>query len=70
MLSIMTHNQPIVKDSFDITSLYTNIPFDETIEIILDYFYNDDMPPPMTEKDDLEKLFSICNEKSPFSIRW
>ena len=49
MLSIMIHNQPIIKDSFDITSLYTNIPFDETIQIILDYFYYEDTPPLMTE---------------------
>jgi hypothetical protein len=27
--------------SFDIESLFTNIPVDETIDIIIDYFFND-----------------------------
>ena len=44
--------------SFDIVSLYTNIPLDETIKIILNHLYNDENPPPLIPKDDMIKLLS------------
>jgi len=55
--------------SFDVVSLFTNIPTVETIEIILDeafkekeeYFNN-------LNREELKKLLIICTQKSQFTI--
>ncbi|CAF4389133.1 unnamed protein product [Rotaria sp. Silwood2] len=52
--------------SFDITSLYTNIPVNETIDIILKHLYNDERPPPTIKKNDMKKLLEFVTEKSHF----
>ena len=52
--------------SFDITSLYTNIPLGETIKIILNHLYNDQKPPPTISEADLKILLEIATQDSHF----
>jgi hypothetical protein len=43
--------------SFDVTSLYTNIPLNETIKIILNCLYDIEVPPPNAiKRKDMQKL--------------
>ena len=56
-LKSLKHLSPTSKMvSFDIVSLYTNIPLDETIKIILNHLYNDESPTPSIPKNDMIKL--------------
>ncbi|CAF1444202.1 unnamed protein product [Adineta steineri] len=53
--------------SFDITSLYTNIPIDETIKLILNYFYDIEAPPSNTiKRRDMQKLLDFATKYSHF----
>jgi hypothetical protein len=52
--------------SFDISSLYTKIPLDETIQIILNHVYNDEKPSTAIKKRDMEKLLKIATKDSHF----
>lgn len=52
--------------SFDIASLYTNIPLDETITIILNHLYNDQKPLPSIPKDDMKTLLEFATKSSHF----
>jgi hypothetical protein len=51
--------------SFDISSLYTNIPLKETIEIILKHLYDQASPPPM-KRNDMKKLLEFATKNSHF----
>ena len=56
--------------SFDIESLFTNIPIDETINIIVNYFFKT----PSSKLDNLNKktfieLLRICTQKSQFQLK-
>ncbi|XP_064081452.1 uncharacterized protein LOC135198023 [Macrobrachium nipponense] len=52
----------------DVESLFTNVPVDETIQIILDRVYRDDSTPPLNIPEHaLQKLLEICTKKAPFS---
>ena len=56
-LKSLKHLSPTSKMvSFDIVSLYTNIPLNDTIKIILNHLYNDENPPPSIPKADMIKL--------------
>ena len=49
--------------SFDVTSLFTNVPLQETIDIVADYIFNDENPTiPDMEKDDFIKLLQLATE--------
>ncbi|CAF3597166.1 unnamed protein product [Rotaria socialis] len=52
--------------SFDITSLYTNIPVDETIKIILKHLYEIRSTPPLIKQDDMEQLLIFATKRSHF----
>jgi len=52
--------------SFDITSLYTNIPIDETIGIILDYLYNDALQRSEIKREDMKRLLEYATKETHF----
>ena len=53
--------------SLDVDSLFTNIPVEETIEIILQNVYNhNQLSKPAISKTILKKLLLICTTESPF----
>jgi predicted GIY-YIG superfamily endonuclease len=53
--------------SFDITSLYTNVPINTTIEWLDEYYENNPSPIPI-EKDTFFKLVKLCFSHSFFSF--
>ena len=55
--------------SFDVKSLFTNIPLDETITVCLDTLYRcDDISPPCIEETLLNKLLIRCTRDVEFSF--
>ncbi|XP_076038315.1 uncharacterized protein LOC143023612 [Oratosquilla oratoria] len=53
--------------SLDVESLYTNVPVEETIEIILhDVFHHVSLPPPKIPRHVLQKMLQICTQEVPF----
>jgi hypothetical protein len=52
--------------SFDVTSLYTNVPIDETIAIILKHLYEIRTTAPSIKKDDMNKLLIFATKNSHF----
>ena len=53
--------------SLDVESLFTNVPVNATIKIILNYAYNNpDIPPPTIPKDLMEQLLLVCTTETPF----
>jgi hypothetical protein len=52
--------------SFDIVSLYTNIPLAKTIQIILDYLYKDQTPLTTIPRADMKKLLEFATQHSHF----
>ncbi|CAM4968980.1 unnamed protein product [Rotaria socialis] len=52
--------------SFDVASVYTNIPLDETLKIILDHSYNDETPTPPIKREDMKKLLEFATKHSHF----
>ncbi|CAM4835397.1 unnamed protein product [Rotaria magnacalcarata] len=52
--------------SFDVTSLYTNAPIDETIVIILKHLYEIRTTAPSMKKDDMNKLLIFATKNSHF----
>jgi Ser-tRNA(Ala) deacylase AlaX len=53
--------------SLDVTSLFTNIPVQETIEIILNNVYNHgNLPPPSITRNTMKELLKYCTTESPF----
>ena len=54
--------------SFDVKSLFTNVPLKKTINIILDQIYNKNLINTSLTKRTLKKLILDCCTKTPFSI--
>ena len=53
--------------SLDVTSLFTNVPVDRTIDIIINYvFANPDRPPPKIPPTILRELLKACTTEAPF----
>ena len=53
--------------SLDVESLFTNVPIDPTIEIILELAYNHpNLPPPQIPKNLLQQFLSLCTKELPF----
>ena len=53
--------------SLDVESLFTNVPVQETIEIITEYVYNHpDIEPPKITIENFKKLLLICTTECPF----
>ena len=54
--------------SFDVTSLFTNVPLNKTIKIILDRVYKDKIISTKLRKNTLKKLIKDCCTKTAFSF--
>ena len=53
--------------SLDVSSLFTNVPIDETIGIILNCVYhNDSIPAPRLPSSILKKMLELCTKSTPF----
>ena len=53
--------------SLDVENLFTNVPIDETIEIILKHVYNNpELGPPKMPKEILKELLELCTKESIF----
>ncbi len=52
--------------SFDVSSLYTNIPVNETIEIVLKHLYDTQGACTTIPKDDMKKLLKFATQDSHF----
>ena len=53
--------------SLDVESLFTNVPIDHTIDIILQLAYNNpDIPPPQIPANLLQQLLSLVTKELPF----
>ncbi|XP_068201750.1 uncharacterized protein [Palaemon carinicauda] len=54
--------------SMDVESLFTNVPMDETIDLITDRVYRDDSTPTMNiSEPPLRTLLAICTKRAPFT---
>ena len=56
--------------SFDISSLFTNIPLEETIEICADSLYKSNLTPPIMDKDVFIKLMDNATTSVEFSFNY
>ena len=55
--------------SFDVKSLFTNVPIDETIKICLDTLYrSEEVDPPRIDEPVLKKLLLKCTRDVEFSF--
>ncbi|XP_076045746.1 uncharacterized protein LOC143027986 [Oratosquilla oratoria] len=53
--------------SLDVESLFSNLPVEETIQIILQNVFNhNSLPPPKLPRDTLEKMLRVCTKEAPF----
>ena len=52
--------------SLDVESLFTNVPVDETIDIIMDRVYRGDMPQLDIPEDVLRAMLVTCTKEAPF----
>ena len=53
--------------SLDAENLYTNVPVEETIQIILNNVYrNSQIPPPKISENTLKQMLTICTTEAPF----
>ena len=56
-----------VMASLDVESLFTNVPVDETIDLLLDHIYrNNDTPQLNIPENSLRRLLQICTKEAPF----
>ena len=56
--------------SLDVESLFTNVPVNETIDIIIARCYNHPtLPPPVLPSEDLAQLLRICTRMTPFAFK-
>ena len=62
-----SNNSTGIIASLDVESLFTNVPIDPTIDIILQYVYHHPtIIPPKIPPNILRELLSICTKESPF----
>ena len=54
--------------SFDIRSLFTNVPLKETLKLVTDALYNSDLQPPPIARVVFEELLSKATQKVQFSF--
>ena len=54
--------------SFDVVSLFTNVPLDFTINLILDKVYREKAIRTKLEREELKKLLEICTKEMHFSF--
>ena len=64
---IHSNNSQGIIASLDVESLFTNVPIDQTIAIILSHVYNHaSITPPKIPQLILKQLLEICTKESPF----
>ena len=54
--------------SFDVVSLFTNVPLDFTINLILDKVYREKAIRTKLEREELKRLLEICTKEMHFSF--
>ena len=54
--------------SFDVSSLFTNVPLEYTINIILEKVYKDKKVSTKLKKEELRKLLYLCTKEMHFSF--
>ena len=54
--------------SFDVTSLFTNVPLDFTINVILDKIYEEKLISTKLKREDMKLLFEMCTKEMHFSM--
>ena len=48
--------------SFDVVSLYTNVPVDEAIEVCVKFLYDGTLKNPPIDKNMFTKLLTVCSK--------
>lgn len=62
-------NRNSILSSLDLTSLFTNVPVNDTISIILqDVYHHETLAPPKIPRTLLENLLHICTTEKPFEF--
>ena len=65
---LKANNEHGIMASYDVESLFTNVPVDKTIKFILDRIYRDNTTPNLDIKEEhLKKLLELCTKESPFT---
>ena len=60
-------NAPKFLASLDVESLFTQVPLQETIDIIINYVYNHEhLSPPKFPSSTMKNLLKICTTETPF----
>ena len=54
--------------SFDVTALFTNVPLDKTIEILLERIYDKNELKTNIPREDLKELLELCTKQVHFSF--
>ena len=54
--------------SFDVVSLFTNVPLNRTIEIILKKVYDDKLIRTKIKRDEMRELLILCTQRVPFTF--
>ena len=68
MHDITLHRNQVLA-SLDVESLFTNVPFETTIDIIIATAYNHhSLPSPQIDADVMRQLLKICTTATPFSF--
>ena len=65
-ISSMRNSENTVMASFDVTSLFTNIPLDETLQICLDELYNGSDSLVSIDRNNMKSLLNIAAKESFF----
>ena len=64
LVKIITHQGIIA--SLDVESLFSNLPIDETIKLIIDRTFNHpNLPPPKIPPEILKKMLTLCIRELP-----
>ena len=59
-------NQKMI--SFDVVSLFTNVPLEKTIDIILRKVYREKLIKTKIKREDLKKLLYLCTKEGHFTF--
>jgi hypothetical protein len=69
LLLILKSTKPTgILASLDVENLFTNVPIDTTIKIILNQVYRNpnSLPPPTVPESIMESMLAICTKEAPF----
>ena len=54
--------------SFDVVSLFTNVPLNKTIDIILRKVYEEKLIKTKIQREDMKELLLLCTQGVPFTF--